>query len=227
MRIRIRHRNTSVRSLENMKHPTASRRARHRRALALVGTLAVAAAATVAVLQAIPAANGTVTVPTGAPIVGAAYQPTAADGFIPENERPTVFDDSSPAVANLNPDLLDALRAAAERAERDGVEFRVNSGWRAPAYQQRLLDDATAEYGSEEEAARWVATPTTSAHVTGDAVDLGPDTALDWLAQHGDRFGLCQIYANERWHYELRPDAEMHGCPQMYADPTDDPRMQS
>ncbi|MFB7249227.1 M15 family metallopeptidase [Microbacterium sp. NPDC056234] len=210
-----------------MSHPSASRRARRRRALALLGTVAVASAATVAVLQAIPAANGSVLVPTGAPIAQASYQPTSADGFIPENGRPTVFDDTSPAVANLNRELLDALRAAAERAERDGVELRVNSGWRAPEYQQWLLDNATAEYGSSEEAARWVATPSTSAHVTGDAVDLGPDSALDWLSQHGDRFGLCQIYANERWHYELRPDAEANGCPRMYADPTDDPRMQS
>ena len=209
-----------------MHHPTASRNSRRGRAIALLGFLAVAAATT-AVLQAIPAANGTVTAPAGAPVDTASYLPGDADGLIPEDQRPTVFDDAVPAVANLNPDLLDALRAAAERAARDGIELRVNSGWRAPEYQQWLLDNATAEYGTAEEAARWVATPTTSAHVTGDAVDLGPDTALDWLSQHGDRFGLCQIYANERWHYELRPDAEENGCPQMYADPTDDPRMQS
>ncbi|MGF6824288.1 D-alanyl-D-alanine carboxypeptidase [Microbacterium sp. ZKA21] len=209
-----------------MNDPSAPRRVR-RRAVALLAALAVASVATVVVLQAIPAANGSVTAPRGASIDTAAFQPAAADGLIPENERPTVFDDTVPAVANLNPDLLAALRAAAERAERDGVEFRVNSGWRTPRYQQWLLDNATAEYGSEDEAARWVATPDTSAHVTGDAVDLGPDAALDWLTQHGDRFGLCQIYANERWHYELRADAEANGCPSMYGDPTDDPRMQS
>ena len=180
-----------------------------------------------AVLQTIPAANGSVAVPPAPPLAEAVYQPTAADGFIPEDERPTVFDDSSPAVVNLRPELLEAIRAAAKRAERDGVELRVNSGWRSAEYQQRLLDDATVEYGSAAEAARWVASPATSAHVTGDAVDFGPDRALDWLSQHGDRFGLCQIYENERWHYELRPDAAADGCPQMYADPTDDPRMQS
>jgi hypothetical protein len=36
----------------------------------------------------------------------------------------------------------------------------------------------------------------------------------------------CQIYSNESWHYELRPQAIDHGCPPMYADPTHDPRMQ-
>ena len=46
------------------------------------------------------------------------------------------------------------------------------------------------------------------------------------LSEHGRAYGLCQIYGNEPWHYELRPEAIAHGCPAMYADPTHDPRMQ-
>ncbi len=83
-----------------------------------------------------------------------------------------------------------------------------------------------AEYGSEEEAARWVATAATSPHVSGDAVDLGRSQARAWLSRHGAGFGLCQIYENEPWHYELRSEAIDHGCPRMYADPTEDPRTQ-
>jgi hypothetical protein len=71
-----------------------------------------------------------------------------------------------------------------------------------------------------------VATPSTSAHVSGDAIDIGPPGAAAWLSEHGAGYGLCQIYSNEPWHYELRPDAGDHGCPPMYADPTHDPRMQ-
>ena len=71
-----------------------------------------------------------------------------------------------------------------------------------------------------------MATPDTSAHVSGDAVDIGPSDAAAWLSEHGAGYGLCQIYDNEPWHYELRPDAIDHGCPPMYADPTHDPRMQ-
>ena len=59
----------------------------------------------------------------------------------------------------------------------------------------------------EDEAARWVATPATSAHVSGDAVDIGHADAAAWLSKHGAEYGLCQIYRNEPWHYELRPDA--------------------
>jgi zinc D-Ala-D-Ala carboxypeptidase len=147
-----------------------------------------------------------------------------ADGAVPDGAR--VFDDEIPGVANLDPDLLGALRQAATDAADDGVEFFVDSGWRSPEYQNQLLREAVSEYGSEEEAARWVATAETSAHVSGDAVDIGPFDATAWLSEHGAEYGLCQIYSNEPWHYELRPEAIDHGCPPMYADPTHDPRMQ-
>jgi zinc D-Ala-D-Ala carboxypeptidase len=129
-------------------------------------------------------------------------------------------------VRNLDPDLLGALRMAATDAADDGVELVVKSGWRSPEYQSQLLREAVSKYGSEEEAARWVATPETSPHVSGDAVDVGPDDATAWLSKHGAQYGLCQIYGNEPWHYELRPGAIDGGCPPMYADPTHDPRMQ-
>jgi D-alanyl-D-alanine carboxypeptidase len=147
-----------------------------------------------------------------------------AGGAVPAGT--TVFDDEIPGVANLDPALLGALRQAATDAADDWVQFFVDSGWRSPEYQEQLLHEAVTKYGSEEEAARWVATPNTSAHVSGDAVDLGPSDATAWLSEHGAEYGLCQIYGNEPWHYELRPEAIDHGCPPMYADPTHDPRMQ-
>jgi zinc D-Ala-D-Ala carboxypeptidase len=146
-----------------------------------------------------------------------------ADGVVPDGV--TVFDDATPAVANLDPALLGALRQAATDAAGDGVEFSVDSGWRSPEYQEQLLREAVAKYGSEAEAARWVATADTSAHVSGDAVDIGHADATAWLSEHGAEYGLCQIYSNEPWHYELRPEAIDHGCPPLYADPTRDPRM--
>jgi uncharacterized protein YcbK (DUF882 family) len=149
---------------------------------------------------------------------------TEADGALPDGV--TVFDDRYPGVANLDPDLIQALREAATDAAHDGVEFFVDSGWRSPEYQNQLFREAVSEYGSEEEAARWVATAEASAHVSGDAVDIGHFNATAWLSQHGPEYGLCQIYGNEPWHYELRPQAIDRGCPRMYADPTHDPRMQ-
>jgi hypothetical protein len=147
----------------------------------------------------------------------------AADGAVPDGV--TVFDGAIPGVAKLDPALLGALRRAASDAEGDGVAFVVDSGWRSPAYQERLLQEAISEYGSAQEAARWVASPDTSAHVSGDAIDLGR-AAATWLSEHGAAYGLCRVYGNESWHYELRPEAVDHGCPPTYADPTQDPRMQ-
>jgi len=144
-------------------------------------------------------------------------------GDRPVGDRPpgripgTHLQDDRPTVENLDPDLLAAVRAAARDARADGVRLVITSGWRSRAHQQRLFDEAVAEYGSEEEARRYVSTPDDSAHVTGDAVDIGPTDADAWLGQRGAAYGLCQIFANEIWHFELAttPGGE---CPDMLPD---------
>jgi D-alanyl-D-alanine carboxypeptidase len=143
-----------------------------------------------------------------------------ADGLV--SGGASVFD-AVAAIVNLDPSLLAALRRAASDAANDGVELQITSGWRSPAYQDELLREAISAYGSAQEAARWVATAETSPHVAGQAVDVRGFDAATWLSQHGARYGLCQIYRNEPWHYELRQATR--GCPPMYADPTHDPRM--
>jgi zinc D-Ala-D-Ala carboxypeptidase len=220
-------------------------RSRHRiRRIRIAGLLVVIAAIAAALgNQLLASSSSTATSPTDVPrsehrglrsehrgALGAPGAPGErgalgeADGAVPDGA--TVFDDDFPAVANLDPALLGALRQAATDAAGDGVEFLVNSGWRSPEYQGQLLQEAVSEYGSEEEAVRWVATAETSPHVSGDAVDVGPSDATAWLSEQGAEYGLCQIYGNEPWHYELRPEAIDHGCPAMYSDPTHDPRMQ-
>src|SRR5688500_18947311 len=76
-----------------------------------------------------------------------------ADGALPDGA--TVFDDEIPGVANLDSDLLGAVRQAAIAAAGAGVELSVDSGWRSPEYQDQLLREAVSEYGSLEEAVRW------------------------------------------------------------------------
>jgi zinc D-Ala-D-Ala carboxypeptidase len=146
-----------------------------------------------------------------------------ADGRLPD--AATVFDDAYPGVARLDPDLHAALRRAATDAARAGVTVHLTSGWRSPAYQERLLEDAVSSYGSRAEAARWVASPATSPHVKGAAVDIRNTDATTWLGEHGARYGLCRVFRNEPWHFELRPAAEHGGCPRQYPDPSHDPRM--
>lgn len=121
------------------------------------------------------------------------------------------------ALDRLDPDLLAAVMAAAEDAKADGVDLRVTSGWRSKAHQERLFEEALVTYGSAEEASRWVASPDSSAHVTGDAVDIGPTEGAVWTGEHGSAYGLCQTFVNEIWHFELMttPGGE---CPEMLPD---------
>lgn len=122
------------------------------------------------------------------------------------------FDTSSLAVIRLDPPLLRAVQDAATSASADGVALVITSGWRSRAFQQQLLDDAMQTYGSLAVARQWVATPDESHHVQGKAVDIGPASAYGWMLAHSTQFGLCQVFANEKWHYELTADAEGQ-CP--------------
>ena len=138
--------------------------------------------------------------PTGA----SSSAPTGVDedGVIPDSGIP-VRDSEHVALRKLDPDLLAALQRADADARLDGVEMLVTSGWRSRHYQERLLAEAVVTYGSLAEARKRVNTPDKSTHVTGDAVDIGPTAADDWLIRHGAAYGLCQAYANEMWHFEL------------------------
>lgn len=189
-----------ISTVEDMK--TVTSRTRH----ALVAILAVALLAA-----------GCSTTLVGRPMAGPqpVGAPGEADGAVPDGTRLTVFD-QRPAVTELDPDLLAALQDAAAEADAAGVGLRINSGWRSRAYQQWLLDEAVAEYGSYEEARRWVATPEVSHHISGDAVDVGPPDAAAWLESHGSRWGLCRVYANEPWHFELVGTGGT--CPALVAD---------
>ena len=127
------------------------------------------------------------------------------------------WDVANPAVGNLQPALLIAVQQAASAAAADGVTMTITSGWRSPEFQQQLLDDAVATYGSMAAARQYVQTPQRSRHVLGQAVDIGGTGADQWLIVNGARFGLCQIYANERWHFELATDAAGN-CPPILPD---------
>lgn len=226
--------------MDHRAPPSAPARPPRRLVLAGLAVLGVASAAfvassadgadpeRVAVWTAAPSSSSSSSSSSPAPPARPPRRPAAlgqADGVVPDGAPLSVYEDA-PAVDRLDPDLLAALRRAATDAEADGVGLRVNSGWRSPEYQQHLLEEAVDEHGSREEAARWVSTPETSLHVSGDAVDVGPSEAAAWLSEHGAAHGLCRIYDNEPWHFELRPDAVDRGCPPRYADPTEDPRMQ-
>jgi hypothetical protein len=105
--------------------------------------------------------------------------------------------------AGLKPALQRALDRAIAAAGAAGKDLRLTSGWRTRAEQQQLFDAAVKKYGSRAKASRWVLPPDKSAHVRGEAVDVGPRAGAKWLERHGSRFGLCRRYDNEWWHFEL------------------------
>lgn len=190
-----------------LSHPASG----HRRLVLLLATaggvvLVLAAIVTLAVTLTF-SSFATAVRPTGI------FIPTEADGLIAAETSLSVDDETHPALARLDPALLDALRAAQAAAEADGIRFDITSGWRSVDLQRRLLADAVRTYGSEEVARQYVATPEMSSHVTGQAVDIGSLDAQLWIIEHGREWGLCQTYSNERWHFEraTEPGGE---CPE-------------
>lgn len=201
-----------------MNRPTRRNRRPHR-AVAALTALMVTAIIGVGIV-ACTASVGVMTLPSNIPDLASNPNDnpwTEENGYIAVGESVSPFDDHLPTIANLDPDLLAAVQAATVDANNDGVEMVVTSGWRSASYQQALLDEATVTYGSLDEARKWVNTPELSAHVPGNAVDIGYTDANSWLSIHGADYGLCQIYGNEMWHFELA--TEPGGtCPQMKDD---------
>ena len=178
-------------------------------ALSLVSLLA--ACASPETVPVVPVATTESTSPAEPLTIG----PAAADtygGWIPDGQTLSPFDVSNPALAQLDPPLLNAIQDTARAAASNGVDLRITSGWRSKGFQQRLFDDAVAKYGSVDIARQFVASPDVSKHVAGQAVDVAPVDADKWLIRNGARFGLCQIYANELWHFELAVD-QQGNCP--------------
>ncbi|PJE06426.1 MAG: peptidase M15 [Mycobacterium sp.] len=144
-----------------------------------------------------------------APVVPATAAPgddDTAGGWVPDGQELSTFDLADPAVNRLTPALLQAIQRAAGGAKADGITLGLTSGWRSPEFQEQLFNDAVARYGSAAIASEYVASPETSKHVIGRAVDVGPTDADTWLIRNGSAYGLCQIYANEIWHFELASD---------------------
>ncbi|MGW9351126.1 D-alanyl-D-alanine carboxypeptidase family protein [Nocardiopsis flavescens] len=149
-------------------------------------------------------------------LTGGAGPLTEDDGYVPVGGGLAV-DADVPALTGLDPELLAAVREAAAAALDAGIdEVVVTGGWRSERYQEHLWEEAVREHG-EEEARRWVASPTGSTHVSGDAVDIGYTNAADWFSRFGHEYGLCRTYANELWHYELAVEPG-EPCPQPVAD---------
>lgn len=106
---------------------------------------------------------------------------------------------------DINPQLLIRFLAAKAAAEKEGQKIYIASGFRTLERQKYLFATAVKKYGSESEAAKWVAPPYVSHHPWGLAIDVNypnEPVGAGWLEINGAKFGLCRIYENEWWHFE-------------------------
>ncbi len=124
---------------------------------------------------------------------------------------------SAAGTGGLDPDLAAAYSAAEADAHANGVQLWITSGYRSPEEQEQLWEQGLATYGSPEAARPWVLPPDESTHVQGRAIDVGPAEGAAWLEANGNRYGLCRMYANEWWHFELAT-VPFGTCPPMLPD---------
>lgn len=125
--------------------------------------------------------------------------------------------ESALGTGGLNPALALAYTLAETEAHNVGVPLSITSGYRTYEEQEQLWINGINTYGGPDNARRWVLPPNESSHVAGDAIDVGPISGAQWLQANGNRWGLCRMYENEWWHFEL---ATVPGgvCPAMLPD---------
>jgi hypothetical protein len=105
----------------------------------------------------------------------------------------------------INPQLLIRFTAAKAAAAKEGQRIYIASGFRTLERQKYLFANAVKRYGTETEAAKWVAPPYVSHHPWGLAIDVNypsEPVGAGWLEINGATFGLCRVYENEWWHFE-------------------------
>lgn len=116
-----------------------------------------------------------------------------------------------------------ALVKLLKAAKKDGIELRVESGYRSPAYQKKIISRMLNEGRTFDDIIRYVAPPGYSEHALGTAVDFYPSNwgfsrlpAYIWLQEHGGEFGFTETYPQhnnkhfpwEAWHWTYRGETQ-------------------
>jgi len=144
------------------------------------------------------------------------HAPSAAPSTVEGGTRTVPLPVAPTGVGNtdhLDPTLRRQIDRAMSAAAADGVDLHITSGWRSRAEQEQLYEQAIEKYSSPEAASHWVLPPDKSAHVKGEAIDVGPRSGAQWLEDNGVHYGLCRRYDNEWWHFELLAEAKGSTCP--------------
>ena len=124
-----------------------------------------------------------------------------ADGRLPDGV--TVADDTYPAVAEPRPGAAGGALRSVGRGWVPASTVQRQRRLALPRYEEQLLDEAVATYGSRAAAARWVATPATSSHVWGTRWTSRTPTTRPGSRGTAPGTGCARVFRNEPWHYEL------------------------
>lgn len=118
--------------------------------------------------------------------------------------------------------LVGGARTAYQQAKSamaaDGVTMTLTSGKRSYEHQKDLWDQEVRDKGSTAAARMRVLPPDESSHVDGNAIDINV-AAQPWMRTNGKKYGWCQIYANEAWHFEYQASYKTAGCPALKPHP--------
>jgi LAS superfamily LD-carboxypeptidase LdcB len=116
------------------------------------------------------------------------------------------------APTGMRPDVIAAWHHFEKVANAQGIIVCLNDGKRSSAQQQAQYDEYVQEYGKDV-ADQLVLSPEKSSHVTGNALDVQPQAAYQFLQSTKGSLGLCRIYDNEPWHFEYDAKYFTQGCP--------------
>ncbi len=121
----------------------------------------------------------------------------------------------------LTAETRDAFVQMAEAAKRDSITLIVDSGYRSPEFQARIIKRRMKTGESFARVIRFVAPPGYSQHHTGKACDLVPSEVrfaksriYNWLKENASMFGFYETYPNneesklswEPWHWFYKKD---------------------
>ncbi|MGI9144325.1 MAG: D-alanyl-D-alanine carboxypeptidase family protein, partial [Candidatus Planktophila sp.] len=105
----------------------------------------------------------------------------------------------------LNPNVLARFHSAQAAAKLEGIDLKIDSGYRTIATQNYLFQRAIKDHETPQEAIKWVLPGDLSRHPWGLALDVNlhhAKSGASWLEANGATFGLCRVYENEWWHFE-------------------------
>ncbi len=98
-------------------------------------------------------------------------------------------------------DTANAFEVMRQAAAREGVQLRINSGFRTMSEQQHLYSCYTRCACNN---CNLAARPGYSNHQSGHALDIntGYSGAVSWLRRRGGAFGFSETVSGEPWHWE-------------------------